>query len=114
MNLHFPQGIQYPALQCLIGRWAPPAEKGKFSACLMGNVFGSVMATIVSGFLITSFGWKSTFYAIISLTLAFCLAWLLIISDYPSNSWWCSKEESQFIMDSHQGSIEQGKVHEDE
>lgn len=103
-------GVQYPALQCLIGRWAPPNEKGKFSACLMGNVFGSVLASTASGFLIPRLGWQSTFYGIILMSLCFSIFWFLLIADYPSKSWWCSKEEVEFIMDSHHGSIEQGKV----
>ncbi|XP_044758468.1 sialin-like [Coccinella septempunctata] len=103
-------GVQYPALQCLIGRWAPPHEKGKFSACLMGNVFGSIMSTVISGFLIPMWGWQSTFYGIVIVTVTFGFFWFLLISDYPSKSWWCSQEESQFIMDSHEGTIEQGKV----
>lgn len=76
----------------------------------MGNVFGSVLASTASGFLIPRLGWQSTFYGIILMSLCFSIFWFLLIADYPSKSWWCSKKEVEFIMDSHHGSIEQGKV----
>ncbi|KAL3273974.1 hypothetical protein HHI36_015395 [Cryptolaemus montrouzieri] len=103
-------GVQYPSMQFLIGTWSPPLEKGKFTACLMGNVFGSVAATAITGALVRWLGWKSSFYGMILVTLIFCTFWFLLISDYPTNSWWCSKEESAYIMASHEGRITHGKV----
>uniref|UniRef100_A0A1B0G4N9 Uncharacterized protein n=1 Tax=Glossina morsitans morsitans TaxID=37546 RepID=A0A1B0G4N9_GLOMM len=39
----FIQGVLYPCCHNLISKWAPPDEKGKFVASLMGGTFGTVI-----------------------------------------------------------------------
>ncbi|XP_044758471.1 sialin-like isoform X2 [Coccinella septempunctata] len=104
-----PDGVQYPSLQCLMGAWAPPNEKGKFTACLMGNVLGSVITQAIVGYLVSTLGWSWGFYFTGIVTLLFLLGWVLLVSDYPEQNWFCSAEEAAFIHETHAGSVRIGK-----
>ncbi|KAK9888037.1 hypothetical protein WA026_000317 [Henosepilachna vigintioctopunctata] len=98
-------GVQYPALQCLIGRWAPPNEKGKFVACLMGNVLGTVITQSITGVIVSNFGWNWGFFSTAFITVVYLTLWAIIVADSPEKSWLCSKEEVEYISECHQGSV---------
>ncbi|XP_045477543.1 sialin-like isoform X1 [Harmonia axyridis] len=102
-------GVQYPSLQCLMGAWAPPNEKGKFTACLMGNVLGSVITQSIVGFLVSTMGWTWGFYFTGMVSALFLIGWVLLVSDYPEQNWFCGAEEVAYIKESHAGSVKIGK-----
>lgn len=56
-NIKWIQGLVYPALQCLIGRWAPPQDRTKFVSCLMGNTLGTCLTWIIVGVVIRQYKW---------------------------------------------------------
>ncbi|KAL3273997.1 hypothetical protein HHI36_015415 [Cryptolaemus montrouzieri] len=89
--------LQYPALQCLIGRWAPPSEKGRFASCLMGNAFGSMLTMPVTSMIIENFGWNWSFYSLSFVVALFCLGLVLFVADYPRDYKWIAQEELQYI-----------------
>uniref|UniRef100_A0A1B0CFZ2 Putative permease of the major facilitator superfamily protein n=1 Tax=Lutzomyia longipalpis TaxID=7200 RepID=A0A1B0CFZ2_LUTLO len=73
-------GPQYPALHNLIAKWAPPEEKGKFIAALLGGTFGTV------GFYIPAF-----------LNGVIGIMWYFIVSNDPQSHTWISQPEKEFI-----------------
>lgn len=68
----------------LISKWAPPDEKGKFVACLLGTNIGTVLTWTVSGFIIESIGWIYAFYIAAILVAAFGVLWYFVVYDKPS------------------------------
>ncbi|XP_045478555.1 sialin-like isoform X1 [Harmonia axyridis] len=102
--------LQYPALQCLIGRWAPPNEKGRFSACLMGNAFGSMLTMPVTSMIIEKFGWNWSFYSLSFVVALFCVGLILFVADYPRDYKWIDEEELQYIEKAQGTQVSREKV----
>ncbi|XP_023217799.1 sialin-like isoform X2 [Centruroides sculpturatus] len=60
------QGISYTAMYTLFARWAPVQERGTLvSICISGNQVGTVLSTVITGYLCEygfAGGWPSAFY----------------------------------------------------
>ena len=60
------QGVTYPAMHALLGKWAPPLERSRMvTIALCGGYFGNVVAFPLSGVLCQcgfAGGWPSVFY----------------------------------------------------
>ncbi|XP_023217578.1 uncharacterized protein LOC111619972 [Centruroides sculpturatus] len=60
------QGLTYPAVYTLLGRWAPMQERSTLiTICTSGNQFGTILAMSLTGFLCQygfAGGWPSAFY----------------------------------------------------
>lgn len=78
------QGVIYPALHNLISQWAPPTEKGKFVAALLGGTFGTVVTWPVAGILMESLGWIWAFYVPAAVTALYTFVWYYIVADTPA------------------------------
>ncbi|KAL1497206.1 hypothetical protein ABEB36_008203 [Hypothenemus hampei] len=103
-------GPVYPALQCLIARWAPPAEKGKFVSALMGNTLGTCLTWILVGAVTAAAGWDWGFHFLTLQIAVYCLIFWLIVDDSPEQHKWISEDEKNFIKESQAKSITKGKV----
>lgn len=90
-------GPIYPALHSLISRWAPPDEKGKFIASLMGGTFGTVITWSLVGILIESAGWSYAFYVPAAITLAMTVIWYGLVYDTPHDHPRITKGERDYI-----------------
>ncbi|KAL3273988.1 hypothetical protein HHI36_015406 [Cryptolaemus montrouzieri] len=102
-------GCQYPALHGLIAAWAPPNEKGSFVACLMGNVLGAVITQAAVGYLVARLEWYWGFYFTGLMAALFIVSWVILVSDHPNKSWFCSAKEVDFILEQQQGSVQSGR-----
>ena len=60
------QGVTYPAMHALLGKWAPPLERSRMATiALSGAYIGNVVAFPLSGVLCQcgfAGGWPSVFY----------------------------------------------------
>ncbi|XP_067118853.1 uncharacterized protein [Centruroides vittatus] len=60
------QGLTYPAMYTLLGRWTPTQERSTLiTICTSGNQFGTILAMSLTGFLCQygfAGGWPSAFY----------------------------------------------------
>lgn len=90
-------GPVYPALHNLISKWAPPDEKGKFVAALMGGTFGTVLTWPLVGVLIEQVGWAYAFHVPAAITLAMTIIWYALVYDSPKEHPRISKEELEYI-----------------
>lgn len=90
-------GPVYPALHNLISRWAPPDEKGKFVAALMGGTFGTVITWPLVGVLIENVGWSYAFYVPALITLIMTCVWYALVYDTPQDHPRISTEERDYI-----------------
>ncbi|CAG9767274.1 unnamed protein product [Ceutorhynchus assimilis] len=103
-------GPIYPALQCLIARWAPPAEKGKFVSGLMGNTLGTCLTWILVGMVTAAAGWDWGFHFLTIQIGVFCLVFWFVVADSPDQHKWISEEEKMYIKESQAKSITKGKA----
>lgn len=103
-------GLIYPALQCMIAKWAPPAEKGKFVGALMGNTLGTCATWPIVGQITQSFGWDWGFYVISIQIALFCVIFWFVAADSPDQHKWITEEEKNFILEAQGGSVTKRKA----
>lgn len=90
-------GPVYPALHTLISRWAPPDEKGKFVATLMGGTFGTVITWPLVGVIIESLGWAYSFYIPAIISTCITVLWYYIVADSPAHHTRINTTEREYI-----------------
>lgn len=90
----------YPALHCLIARWAPPVEKGKFIGALMGGTLGTVITWPLLGAITEKWGWTWAFFVPGGIVLLWCLLWFYFVSDTPDSHPRISEKEKFYIIKS--------------
>ncbi|XP_011562957.3 putative inorganic phosphate cotransporter [Plutella xylostella] len=93
------QGLLYPSLHGLLGRWAPRAERSRMGTIVYcGAQVGTIIEMMVSGVLsASSWGWPSVFYTTGVAGVAWAALWLAVGSSSPADSRWISDEERQYI-----------------
>ncbi|XP_071110137.1 uncharacterized transporter slc-17.2-like [Haliotis cracherodii] len=98
------QGVLFPSLQSLWGRWAPPLERTKLTAvCYSGTQFGSIATFAISGFMcIYGFdnGWGSIFYVTGGISLLWCGLWYITVASTPAQHPRITKRERNYIITS--------------
>lgn len=104
------KGIFFPAMHCLVSKWSPPDEKGKFIATLMGGNLGTVFTFQLSGILTPIIGWRMVFYGEATLILIVTLSWLFLVANRPSEHHFISGKELQYIEESLGGSVSKKRV----
>lgn len=97
-------------MQCLIARWAPPAEKGKFVSALMGNTLGTCLTFILVGAITAAAGWDWGFHFLTMQIAAFCIIFWIVAADSPDQHKWITEEERNYIKESQSKTISKGKV----
>ncbi|XP_060521893.1 sialin-like [Cylas formicarius] len=106
----FMGGLVYPALQCLIGRWAPPQERGKFVSGLMGNTLGTCLTWIIVGGVTKAWGWEWGFHVLSIQIVIFLAVFWVFVSDSPELHTWITDEELKYIKDSQAGAVTKTKA----
>lgn len=95
----------YPSLHCLVARWAPPDEKGKFVAALLGGSLGSILTWPSLGMVIERFGWLWAFLICGILVICWTIIWFFLVTDSPGTHPRISAEEKKYIIDSLCGKV---------
>ncbi len=82
--LGFGEGAAYPSAYSLINAWMPGREISR-SVSMIGAAaaVGTVLALLVVGKIVESYGWPSVFYMFGSLGLIWCAIWVPLISRHP-------------------------------
>ncbi|XP_066153501.1 sialin-like isoform X1 [Euwallacea fornicatus] len=99
----------YPALQCVVGRWAPPQERSKFLACLMGNNLGTCWTWMVGGIVTQYYKWPWGFHVMSFQIVIFCIVFGLLMFDSPEQHPWITDEELKYIKESQEGTVSRTK-----
>lgn len=80
-----------------MAKWAPPHEKGKFVAALLGGNLGTVVTFQLGSIIMVDYGWISVYYGIAAVTLVVTLAWVLLVTDRPAQHPRISRTELEYI-----------------
>jgi len=94
-------------------RYVIPGKKIVFPLSLffVAALLGTVIASPLSGFLCSQYGWPSVFYILGGIGLGMSIAVAFLGSDYPSTHRMISQAERQFIESSLGGAKEKVKIH---
>lgn len=96
------EGVLFPAMHTLLGKWIPPMERSKIPAFIYAGYYvGTVTTFACSGFLAgSSLRWPSIFYISGGIGCAWFIFWVVFVSDSPEEHRWISKQETDYIVNS--------------
>lgn len=77
-------------------------------SALLGGVFGTVVTSSASGYLIEKFGWRFGFYVPAVCALLVSLIWFYLVSDSPANHPRIAKPEKDLIEKSLGSAVSSG------
>ncbi|ODN02131.1 Sialin [Orchesella cincta] len=94
------EGVMFPAFTVLLAKWTAPKERaGLATLCFSGMPFGTGITMIMSGHLISAFGWPAVFYAPGILTILWFICWSLLVYSSPKEHPTISDTERNYIED---------------
>ena len=98
-----------PAMLIYISNWFTKTERSRANTFLiLGNPVTVLWMSIVSGYLIQSFGWREMFIIEGLPAVLWAVCWWLLVRDKPADVSWLSGEEKRALqqaMDSEQSNI---------
>lgn len=97
-------------MHCLVSKWSPPDEKGKFIATLLGGNLGTVFTFQFSGILTPIIGWRMVFYGQAIFILIILFLWIFLVANSPSEHHFISDKELQYIEQSLSGCVSKKRV----
>ncbi|KAJ8946330.1 hypothetical protein NQ318_004220 [Aromia moschata] len=95
--LGFCLGATWPAILPMAAKWIPPMERSKFIANMMASGLGAALTLPVCGYLISTLGWASVFYATGVVGVAWSVLWFALVFDSPAQHPRISEEERRDI-----------------
>ena len=97
------QGPMFPTSSVVLARWMPTGGSGAdekawgTSMLDIGISLGSLLIIPTVTNLAEAVGWKGTFYAVGSFSLAFCALFAWLGADQPSECWYISNRERSYL-----------------
>jgi MFS transporter, ACS family, solute carrier family 17 (sodium-dependent inorganic phosphate cotransporter), other len=93
------EGVAMPAMNGMLSRWVPVAERSRSLALVYSGMFvGSIVGLALSPQLIARFGWPSVFYGFGALGVAWYMAWQKRVAATPSEDPRISSSEKAYIL----------------
>ncbi|GFS40874.1 hypothetical protein NPIL_13831 [Nephila pilipes] len=93
------EGVTFPALYALVGRWAPKVERSRMSAIIVsGSDVGSVVTFALSGLICATLGWPFVFYIFGILGIIWTAFWLWLVYETPESHPSITEEEIKLIQ----------------
>ncbi|KAK3907686.1 Putative inorganic phosphate cotransporter [Frankliniella fusca] len=92
------QGVLYPTMFTLLGRWAPPEERSRAgSVVLASQPIGNVLAMALSGWISYAWGWPTVFYIFGVSGVTAALVLYVLGADSPDAHTRISQEERDYL-----------------
>lgn len=94
------EGVTFPAIQYMIAKWAPPAERSRFATVYTGGYLGTVIALPLSGLLCDMDflgGWPLAFYVFGGLGILWYIPWHFCVFDTPDQHPRIDPRERRYI-----------------
>lgn len=107
------EGVLFPAMHALLGKWIPPMERSKLPAFIFAGYYVGTVATFsLSGFLAGSdWKWPSIFYISGGIGCVWFVLWFVFASDSPECHKWISDKEKNYIVRSIKADRSKTDVH---
>ena len=88
------EGLNFPGATVVLSRWVPRKARARIQGLnLSGVAAGPLIATPLTIWIMTAFGWKAMFYFYGILGLLWAAAWLLYSTEHPSEHRGMSRED---------------------
>ena len=101
------EGVAYPACHGIWRYWAPPLERSRLATlAFCGTYAGIFFGLPLSGFLISTISWQSTFYFYGICGMLWYIAWLWLVFEKPCKHPTISMSELRYI-ESSLGEVDQ-------
>ena len=92
------EAVVYPASNCVVAQWIPSSERGLANGLIFCGVgFGAGVTPRLIAYLMTNYGWRSSFWVSALLGLAAGAVWYIIARDTPRQHPWMTNEEAAYI-----------------
>ncbi|GIY75448.1 hypothetical protein CEXT_252182 [Caerostris extrusa] len=92
------EGVTFPAMNAMIGRWAPKMERSRMAAIIYsGAAVGNVFSFALSGYISATIGWPSVFYIFGAAGMVWTVFWLLFVFETPEHHPCITQEEIKLI-----------------
>lgn len=96
----------YPVGNVVVREWAPAKERGLFTGMLnAGALVGPAVGAIIAAYLISAWGWRSSFLILGSVGVVVGIVWSLIYTS-PEKSRWLKDKERRFILKNRESTDE--------
>ena len=93
------EGGVFPAMLVVISHWFPPKERARANAFFVMNLaIASIITGPISGWLISSWGWRYIFIIEGLVSLLLLVVWWPFIDDRPEDSKWISAAERDYLV----------------
>ncbi len=105
----------FPGMSRAIYSWIPLKERGIVTGInFSGSRLGAAFALPAVAWMIDSFGWRTTFFALGAVGVLWALAWFIFFRDNPEDHNGISDSEKEFILSTRQEretAISKEKIH---
>ena len=92
------ESAMFPAAYELFGRWVPAAERARAIARLLSGVpLGTIAGLAATGWIITRYGWPTSFYLAGCVGLVWAAVWFWQVRDDPARDARLSAEERRLL-----------------
>jgi len=92
------EGMHWPMQSTFVKNWFPPNERGKANAAwLIGLMAGPALAMPFFTWIISSWGWRSSFFVLAFLGLIPCFLLWFFVTDHPRQHKGVNKAELDYI-----------------
>ncbi len=92
------ESVIFPAMLVLLTRWFTRAERSRANTFLMlGNPLTVLWMSVVTGYLIQSFGWQRTFIFEGLPSILWAFVWITFVKDRPGSASWLSREAAESL-----------------
>lgn len=95
----FFQGFMFPCVHAHLAAWCPVSERNRLGALAnTGIECGTLLSMFISGIIAaSSIGWPGLFYVGGGVGLVWCVAWIFLAANEPSQSKFITTEELNYI-----------------
>lgn len=81
------EAATFPSIFSLYRHWVPPAERSRaVTFTLAGGHLGTLIALLLTGWVIETFGWPAAFYLFGAAGLAWAVAWQVSVTARPASA----------------------------
>ncbi len=92
------EGVAFPSVYSLYGRWLPKNENSRAIGITYSAIpLGSVMALLITPWIVVQFGWEWAFYSFGALGFAWYFFWQRLVTSFPADHPEISDEELKII-----------------
>lgn len=101
------EGVSFPAETSVLSRWMPKKSRARFQGLNLSAIAaGPLIATPVSVWIMSAYGWEAVFYAYAAIGLLWAGVWMFFSTEHPSEH---KRMTSAELSEIRAGRVETGR-----